>query len=109
MQFKNSNLDCLHFCVIDSSKIVESSYGFSVVDSNGLNFLFYNSPDAARWLLNNSVLSFKDEYLSDRSSWVVCVPYLYDNGMVMYQLFSIDRQYVFPHFCLICFFVPSFG
>ncbi|KAF3341646.1 endoplasmic reticulum metallopeptidase 1 [Carex littledalei] len=62
------------FVTADSSKIVESSYGFSVVDSNGLNFLFYNSPAASRWLLNNSVLSFKDEYLSDKSSWVALYP-----------------------------------
>lgn len=85
MQFENYNPDCLFICVVDSSKILESSYGFSVVDSNGLNFLFYNSPDASTWLFNNSILSFKDEYLSDRSSWVVCVPYIYDNGIAMYH------------------------
>ncbi|KAJ4748999.1 Endoplasmic reticulum metallopeptidase 1 [Rhynchospora pubera] len=62
------------FVTADSSKIEESSYGFSVVDSNGLNFLFYNSPDASRWLLNNSILSFEDKYLSDRSSWVAIYP-----------------------------------
>jgi hypothetical protein len=62
------------FVTADSSKLVESSYDFSVTDSNGLNFLFYNSPDASRWLLDNSVLSFKDKYLSDRSSWVAIYP-----------------------------------
>jgi hypothetical protein len=76
LQLKNYNADCLFIRVVDSSKILESSYGFSVVDSNGLNFLFYNSPDASRWLLNNSILSFQDEYLSDRSSWVVSASYI---------------------------------
>jgi hypothetical protein len=50
---------------------VDSNYGFSVVDANSLEFLFNNAPEAAKWLKDNSELSFEEKYHSDRSSWVV--------------------------------------
>jgi len=55
----------------DGNNVIDSSYGFSVVDSNSLEFLFNNAPEAARWLKDNSELSFEEEYRSDRSSWLV--------------------------------------
>jgi hypothetical protein len=55
----------------DSNNIVESNYGFSVVDANSLEFVFNNAPEAAKWLKYNSELSLKEKYWSDRSSWVV--------------------------------------
>uniref|UniRef100_A0A453BIF2 Uncharacterized protein n=1 Tax=Aegilops tauschii subsp. strangulata TaxID=200361 RepID=A0A453BIF2_AEGTS len=55
----------------DASNIVESNYGFSVVDANSLEFVFNNAPEAAKWLKDNSELSLKEKYRSDRSTWVV--------------------------------------
>jgi hypothetical protein len=55
----------------DSNNIVESNYAFSVVDANSLEFVFNNAPEAAKWLKENSELSLKEKYWSDRSSWVV--------------------------------------
>jgi hypothetical protein len=36
-----------------------------------LEFLFENAPDAAKWLKDNSELSFEEKYRSDRSTWLV--------------------------------------
>lgn len=60
-----------HTFVTDANSIVESHYGFSVVDANSLEFLFNNAPEAAKWLKDNSLLSFEEKYHSDRSSWLV--------------------------------------
>jgi hypothetical protein len=57
--------------ISDANSIVESHYGFSVVDANSLEFLFNNAPEAAKWLKDNSLLSFEEKYHSDRSSWLV--------------------------------------
>ncbi|CAM0905642.1 unnamed protein product [Alopecurus aequalis] len=72
-----------HTFVTDSNNIVESNYGFSVVDANSLEFVFNNAPDAAKWLKDNSELSFKEKYWSDRSSWVALypVPFLFSGSL----------------------------
>ncbi|KAL8161710.1 hypothetical protein V2J09_013199 [Rumex salicifolius] len=49
----------------DSTKILDSTYDFSVVDSNSLSFLFKNSPKAAEILFDSEV-SFK----STREEWL---------------------------------------
>ncbi|EEC81886.1 hypothetical protein OsI_25697 [Oryza sativa Indica Group] len=63
-----------HTFVTDANSIVESHYGFSVVDANSLEFLFNNAPEAAKWLKDNSLLSFEEKYHSDRSSWLALYP-----------------------------------
>uniref|UniRef100_A0A0E0LJH1 Uncharacterized protein n=1 Tax=Oryza punctata TaxID=4537 RepID=A0A0E0LJH1_ORYPU len=63
-----------HTFVTDANSIVESHYGFSVVDANSLEFLFNNAPEAAKWLKDNSQLSFEEKYHSDRSSWLALYP-----------------------------------
>jgi hypothetical protein len=57
--------------ISDGNDVVDSNYGFSVVDANSLEFLFNNAPEAVKWLKDNSELSFEEKYHSDRSSWVV--------------------------------------
>uniref|UniRef100_A0A0D9WXT4 Peptidase M28 domain-containing protein n=1 Tax=Leersia perrieri TaxID=77586 RepID=A0A0D9WXT4_9ORYZ len=63
-----------HTFVTDANSIVESNYGFSVVDANSLEFVFNNAPEAAKWLKDNSELSFEEKYRSDRSSWLALYP-----------------------------------
>ncbi|KAF0908818.1 hypothetical protein E2562_028641 [Oryza meyeriana var. granulata] len=63
-----------HTFVTDVNSIVESHYGFSVVDANSLEFVFNNAPEAAKWLKDNSELSFEEIYRSDRSSWLALYP-----------------------------------
>ncbi|XP_044965772.1 endoplasmic reticulum metallopeptidase 1 [Hordeum vulgare subsp. vulgare] len=72
-----------HTFVTDASNIVESNYGFSVVDANSLEFVFNNAPEAAKWLKDNSELSFKEKYRSDRSTWVALypVPFLFSGSL----------------------------
>ncbi|GJN07710.1 hypothetical protein PR202_ga25564 [Eleusine coracana subsp. coracana] len=72
-----------HTYVTDANDIMDSNYGFSVVDANSLEFLFNNAPDAAKWLKNNSELSFEEKYRSDRSSWLALypVPFLFSGSL----------------------------
>ncbi|KAK3124891.1 hypothetical protein QOZ80_7BG0595620 [Eleusine coracana subsp. coracana] len=72
-----------HTYVTDANNIMESNYGFSVVDANSLEFLFNNAPDAAKWLKDNSELSFEEKYRSDRSSWLALypVPFLFSGSL----------------------------
>ncbi|TVT97634.1 hypothetical protein EJB05_57125, partial [Eragrostis curvula] len=72
-----------HTYVTDDNNIVESNYGFSVVDANSLEFLFHNAPEAAKWLKDNSELSFDEKYRSDRSSWLALypVPFLFSGSL----------------------------
>ena len=53
-------------------KIVESSYDFSVLDSNSLSFVFKYAPEAAKILNIGADFPFEAANRSDRSSWVVC-------------------------------------
>lgn len=72
-----------HTFVTDANNVVESNYGFSVVDANSLEFVFNNAPEAAKWLRDNSELSFEENYRSDRSSWVALypVPFLFSGSL----------------------------
>jgi hypothetical protein len=72
-----------HTYVTDANIILESNYGFSVVDANSLEFLFENAPDAAKWLKDNSELSFEEKYRSDRSTWLAVypVPFLFSGSL----------------------------
>jgi len=72
-----------HTYVTDANEVVDSNYGFSVVDANSLEFLFNNAPEAAKWLKDNSELSFEEKYRSDRSSWVALypVPFLFSGSL----------------------------
>lgn len=72
-----------HTFVTDANNVVESDYGFSVVDANSLEFVFNNAPEAAKWLRDNSELSFEEKYRSDRSSWVALypVPFLFSGSL----------------------------
>ncbi|KAI0530756.1 hypothetical protein KFK09_000304 [Dendrobium nobile] len=58
----------------DASKIVDSSFDFSVVDANSLTFLFKNSPEAAKMLHIGSDFSLKADHHSIKSSWVAIFP-----------------------------------
>ena len=49
----------LFFDLRDASRVVGSSYDFSMVDSNSLSFLFEHAPKVAKELNMGSELSFK--------------------------------------------------
>lgn len=55
----------------DANQVVESSYDFSVVDSNSLLFLFKHAPEVAKELHISSELSFETAKLSHRETWMV--------------------------------------
>lgn len=57
---------------IDANLVVESSYHFSVVDSNSLDFLFKYAPEAAKALRMESEFSLETTNDFDRSVWMVC-------------------------------------
>ncbi|CAD6225992.1 unnamed protein product [Miscanthus lutarioriparius] len=84
-----------HTFVTDGNNVIDSSYGFSVVDSNSLEFLFNNAPEAARWLKDNSELSFEEEYRSDRSSWLALypVPFLFSGSLKFQAQTEEIRKY----------------
>ncbi|KAJ4959938.1 hypothetical protein NE237_019848 [Protea cynaroides] len=58
----------------DASHIVESSYDFSVVDSNSLPFLFKYAPEVAKELQIDSDLSFGNTSHSLQRSWLASFP-----------------------------------
>ncbi|KAK8962394.1 hypothetical protein KSP40_PGU011829 [Platanthera guangdongensis] len=58
----------------DASKIVDSSFDFSVVDANPLSFLLKNSKEAAKMLQIGPDFPFKVEHHSIKSSWVALFP-----------------------------------
>lgn len=51
---------------------MDSSYDFSVVDSNPLDFVFKHAPEVAKELKIGSELSFGTTNLSSREDWMVC-------------------------------------
>lgn len=83
-----SNLQFLIFCfqisykfcdLAGSSQITESTYDFSVLDSNSLQFMFKHSPEAAEILNVTSEFSFESASRSNRHDWMVSlVPLLYE-------------------------------
>nr|CAB3456348.1 unnamed protein product [Digitaria exilis] len=60
--------------VVDANDVVDSNYGFSVLDANSVEFLLNNAPEAAKWLKDNSEFSFDEKHHSDRSFWVASYP-----------------------------------
>lgn len=63
---------CIMLEMIDANLVAESSYHFSVVDSNSLHFLFKYAPEAAEALHLDSEFSLNITNHSDRSVWMVC-------------------------------------
>jgi len=88
-----------HTFITDGNNVIDSSYGFSVVDSNSLEFLFNNAPEAARWLKDNSELSFEEKHQSDRSSWLALypVPFLF-SGSLRFQAQTEEIRKYHQHF-----------
>lgn len=62
------------FLATDANSVMESSYDFSVVDSNSLSFLFKYAPEAAKELHIDSELSLRATNHSDRSAWMALFP-----------------------------------
>ncbi|XXG50237.1 hypothetical protein AAC387_Pa02g4285 [Persea americana] len=58
----------------DANVVVESSYHFSVVDSNSLDFLFKYAPEAAKALHMESEFSLVTTNDFDRSVWMAILP-----------------------------------
>ncbi|OVA09514.1 Peptidase M28 [Macleaya cordata] len=89
------------FVTADGSSIAESSYDFSVVDSNSLQFIFKYAPEAAKELQISSELSFEKFIHPDRGTWMVLFPvsFLF-SGSLKFPDRSDDilKQYRhFPH------------
>ncbi|KAM2888089.1 hypothetical protein FF1_011872 [Malus domestica] len=89
------------FLTADANQVVESSYDFSVVDSNSLLFLFKNAPEAAKELHISSELSFKTANLSQRENFMGLFPvsFLFSRSLKFpAKSDSILKQYKqFPH------------
>ncbi|XP_050119664.1 uncharacterized protein LOC126596979 [Malus sylvestris] len=89
------------FLTADANQVVESSYDFSVVDSNSLLFLFKHAPEAARELHISSELSFKTANLSQRENFMGLFPvsFLFSRSLKFpAKSDSILKQYKqFPH------------
>lgn len=58
----------------DAGQIVDSTFDFSVLDSNSLIFLFKHAPAVAKELHIGSDLSFETSNLSHRESWMAIYP-----------------------------------
>lgn len=63
---------CLTLALTGVREILDSSYDFSVVDSNSLSFVFKHSPEVAKELNLSSDLSLNAVKLSEPTSWLVC-------------------------------------
>ncbi|XP_020229778.1 endoplasmic reticulum metallopeptidase 1 isoform X1 [Cajanus cajan] len=66
-----------------SSQIRESTYDFSVTDSNSLLFLFKYSPEVAKELNITSEFSFESASLFKRNDWMAIFPvsFLFSNSL----------------------------
>ncbi|KAK7319050.1 hypothetical protein RJT34_03760 [Clitoria ternatea] len=81
-----------------SSQIVESTYDFSVTDSNSLLFLFKHSPEVAKELNVTSEFSFESASFSKRHDWMAIFPvsFLFSNSLKFpAKTDEILRQYEF--------------
>ncbi|XP_068333814.1 uncharacterized protein [Pyrus communis] len=89
------------FLTADANQVVESSYDFSVVDSNSLLFLFKHAPEAAKELHITSELSFKTANLSQRENFMGLFPvsFLFSRSLKFpAKSDGILKQYKqFPH------------
>ncbi|CAL0306366.1 unnamed protein product [Lupinus luteus] len=66
-----------------SSQIMESTYDFSVTDSNSLLFLFQHAPEVAKELNVTSDFSIESALVSQRQDWMAIFPvsFLFSNSV----------------------------
>ncbi|XP_027191959.1 uncharacterized protein [Cicer arietinum] len=86
------------FRTAGSSQIMESTYDFSVLDSNSLEFIFKHSPEVAKILNVTSEFSFESASLSKRHDWMVIFPVstLFSNSLKFPTKWDdIVKQYEF--------------
>ncbi|CAJ1935659.1 unnamed protein product [Sphenostylis stenocarpa] len=71
------------FHTTGSSQIMETTYDFSVTDSNSLLFLFKHSPEVAKELNVTSEFSFESASLSKGNDWMAIFPvsFLFSNSL----------------------------
>ncbi|TQD96736.1 hypothetical protein C1H46_017629 [Malus baccata] len=62
------------FLTADANQVMDSSYDFSVVDSNSLLFVFKHAPEVAKELHISSELSFETAKLSQRENFMGIFP-----------------------------------
>ncbi|GMY26477.1 endoplasmic reticulum metallopeptidase 1 isoform X1 [Fagus crenata] len=89
------------FLTAGANQVVDSTYDFSVVDSNSLLFVFKYAPEVAKELHISSELSFENAMLSHRESWMALFPvsFLFSRSL-KFPTRSDDvlKQYrYFPH------------
>ncbi|KAK9120061.1 hypothetical protein Scep_018154 [Stephania cephalantha] len=89
------------FVTADGNHIVDSSYDFSVVDSNSFHFLFKYAPEAAEELHLNQISSLENVNTSERGRWMALFPvsFLF-SGSLKFPAKSEDmlKQYGYlPH------------
>uniref|UniRef100_A0A2C9UTR3 Uncharacterized protein n=1 Tax=Manihot esculenta TaxID=3983 RepID=A0A2C9UTR3_MANES len=58
----------------DANRILDSSYDFSIVDSNSLLFVFKYAPEVAKDLHVGTDFSFKTANMSHRETWMALFP-----------------------------------
>ncbi|KAH0991909.1 hypothetical protein GBA52_003392 [Prunus armeniaca] len=89
------------FLTADANQVVDSSYDFSVLDSNSLLFLFKHAPDVAKELHINSESSFEIAKTSHRENWMGLFPvsFLFSRSLKFpARSDGILKQYrQFPH------------
>ncbi|XP_047175721.1 endoplasmic reticulum metallopeptidase 1 isoform X3 [Vigna umbellata] len=83
------------FHTAGSSQILESTYDFSVTDSNSLLFLFKHSPEVAKELNVTSEFSFESASFSKRNDWMAIFPvsFLFSNSLK----FPAQKDYILKH------------
>ncbi|KAK6922400.1 Peptidase M28 [Dillenia turbinata] len=85
----------------DAGQLLNSSYEFSVVDSNSLLFLFKNAPEAAKALNISPDLSYETTDQSLRENWLAIFPvsFLFSRSLKFpARSDEILKQYnTFPH------------
>ncbi|KAI3919594.1 hypothetical protein MKX01_018417 [Papaver californicum] len=89
------------FVTTDGRSVADSSYDFSVVDSNSLHFLFKYAPEVAEELQISSELSLEKFQESAQSTWMVLFPvnFLFSGSLKFPDRGDdILKQYAqFPH------------
>ncbi|KAK7246987.1 hypothetical protein RIF29_41861 [Crotalaria pallida] len=81
-----------------SSQIMESTYDFSVTDSNSLHFLFKHAPEVAKELNVTLDFSFESALASQRKDWIAIFPvsFLFSNSLKFpVKGDDISKQYEF--------------
>lgn len=89
------------FLTADGNRVVDSTYDFSVVDSNSLPFVFKYAPEVANELQISSEFSFETATLSHRESWMALFPvsFLFSRSLKFpTQTDDVLKQYRYlPH------------